>query len=96
MDDLRSALPGTPGELGPVLEGLAGEAVDAPPKKSIPSKLSPGFVCFGGAAGAFGAPGLCTAGSVVLGRAGGAISSPGSPNKSTSCGLALDGGAAIV
>ena len=90
MDDLRSALPGTPGVEGPVLDGLAGGADCVPPKKSNPSKLSPGFVCFGGAAGAFGGPGLCTAGSVVLGLAGAAGSSV-SPNKSTSCGLTLGG-----
>jgi hypothetical protein len=52
------------------------------PKKSIPSKLSPALVCFGGAAGAFEGAAL-TAGSVVLGLAGAASSM--SPNKSTCC-----------
>ena len=81
IDDFKSALPGTPGVDGPVLEGLAGAAADDPPKKSSPSKLSPGFVCFGGAGVAFGV----LTGSVVLGLAGAA--SIESPNKSTSCGL---------
>jgi hypothetical protein len=75
--------------LAPVLEGLAGGADCPPPKKSNPSKLSPGFVCLGGATGAFDTPGLCTAGSVVLGLAGAATLSPASPNKSTSCGRTL-------
>ena len=94
MDDLRSARPDTPGVAGPVLDGLAGGADCDPPKKSNPSKLSPGLVCFGGAAGAFCPAGLCTAGSVVLGLAGATISS--SPNKSTFCVAVLVGGGAIV
>ena len=93
MDDLRSARPGTPGVAGPVLDGLAGGAECDPPRKSNPSKLSPGLVCFGGAAGAFCAD-LCTAGSVVLGLAGATGSS--SPNKSTFCAADLVGGGAIV
>ena len=56
-----------------------------PPKKSSPSRLSFGLVCFGGAAGAFGGGALLTAGSVVLGRAGSSIS----PKRSTCCGLCL-------
>lgn len=94
IDDLRSALPGTPGAAGPVLDGLAGGADCVPPKKSRPSKLSPGFVCFGGATGAFCTAGLCTAGSVVLGLAGGVSS----PNRSTFCccvTFLVFGGAAI-
>ena len=89
---MRSALPGTPGVAGPVLDGLAGGADCVPPKKSNPSKLSPGLVCLGGAAGAFCTAGLCTAGSVVLGLAGGSSS----PNKSTFCVAFLVGGGAIV
>lgn len=58
------------------------------PKKSIPSKLSPGLVCFGGAAVAFGGAAL-TAGSVVLGLAG--VASSRSPNRST-CGCGFLGG----
>lgn len=88
IDDFKSALPGTPGVLPPVLDGLAGCEVCAPPKKSSPSRLSPGFVCFGGAAGAFGGPGaLTTAGSVVLGLAGTGALLSRSPNRSTSCRL---------
>lgn len=77
--------------LGPVLEGLAGGADCVPPKKSNPSKLSPGRVCLGAAAGAFGGPGLLTAGSVVLGRAG--CEAGSSPNRST-CGALTGGGTA--
>lgn len=83
---LRSVLAGGPD--APVLEGLRGPALlPPPPKKSSPNKLSPGLVCFGGAAGALTGEGcLLTAGSVVLGLTGAETSSP---NKSTSCGLAL-------
>lgn len=87
MDCFKSVLPEVPDVDGPVLDGLAGGADCAPPKKSKPSKLSPGRVCFGGAAGAFGGPVLFRAGTVVLGRAG--ADSVGSPNRSTSCGLTL-------
>lgn len=87
IDCFRSVLPGTPGVLGPTLDGLAGGADAVPPKKSNPNRLSPGLVCFGGATGAFGCGGaLLIAGSVVLGLAGAA--SFISPNKST-CGCAL-------
>lgn len=88
MDDFKSALPGTPGVPPPVLDGLEGWELCEPPKKSRPRRLSPGFVCFGGAAGAFGGPGgRDTAGSVVLGLAGtGALLSK-SPKRSTSCRL---------
>lgn len=89
IDCLRSVRPGILGVVGPVLDGLCGGADCVPPKKSNPSKLSPALVCFGAATGAFGGPGLCTAGSVVLGLTGAA--STESPNKSTSCGLTLGG-----
>lgn len=89
IDCFKSDLPGTPGVLGPVLEGLAGGADCVPPKKSKPSKLSPGFVCFVCAAGALGGPGLLIEGSVVLGLAGcGAGSSP----KRSTCGALAGGG----
>lgn len=60
-------------------DGLGGADCEGP-KKSIPSRDSPGLVCLGGAAGAFAGAAL-TAGSVVLGLAGAASSI--SPNKST-------------
>jgi len=90
IDCLRSDRPGAPPVFGPVLDGLAGGADWVPPKKSRPSRLSPGFVCLGAAAGAFGGGGaLLVAGSVVLGLAG--AGSFMSPNRSTSCGLARGG-----
>ena len=84
IEFLRSALPLAAGVDIPEAadEGLGG-ADWLLPKKSIPSRLSPALVCFGGAAGAFGAPALI-AGSVVLGLAGAASSI--SPKRST-CGL---------
>ena len=87
MDCLRSVLPlpGIPVVVGPVLEGLAGGVDCVPPKKSKPSRLSPGRVCFGGATVPRGGPGRLSEGSAVLGLAG----PDGSPNKSTSCGLVL-------
>ena len=53
IEFFKSVLPGAPGVLIPDVAdaGLAG-AEAGPPKKSNPSKLSPGLVCFGGAAGA--------------------------------------------
>lgn len=91
IDCLRSVLPGTPGIVGPVLDGLAGGADCAPPKKSSPSKLSFGLVCFGGAAGALGGAGRLNDGSVVLGRTGWGVGSVGSPKRSISGCLALGG-----
>ena len=88
MDCFRSVLPGTPVDVGPVLEGLAGGVDCEPPKKSNPNKLSPGLVCFGGAAtAARGGTGLLIEGSAVLGLAG--AGPERSPHKSISCGLAL-------
>jgi len=89
MDCLRSVRPGCPCVAGPVLEGLCGMPDCAPPKKSKPNKLSPGLVCLGAAAGAFGGPIRFIVGSAVFGRAG--IGPEGSPNKSTSWGLVLGG-----
>ena len=78
---------------GPVLDDLAGAADDDPPRKSRPSKLSPGLVDFGGAAGALGMASRLEGmgGSTVFGRAGAAAAgaSISSPNKSTCCGRAL-------
>jgi hypothetical protein len=62
-----------------VLDGLAGGAACAPPKKSSPNSESAGFVALGGAGSALGV-GLLRGGP-VLGRAGAETSS--SPNKST-------------
>lgn len=87
---MRSVLPGAAEEVGPVLDGRAGGVDCDPPKKSSPSRLSPGRVCLGGAAGPLGRPALTIAGSVVLGLAG--ATPKGSPNKSISCGLALGAG----
>ena len=83
MEFFRSALPVDAGAAIPEVaeEGLGG-ADCVLPKKSMPSKLSPALVCFGGAAGAFAGAALI-AGSVVLGLAGAASSI--SPNKSTCC-----------
>ena len=83
IDCFRLDLSGTPpGVDGPVLDGLAGCADCVPPKKSNPSKPSPGFVCLGAAAAAFGGPDLLTEGSVVLGRAGWGVGVGSSPNRS--------------
>jgi hypothetical protein len=83
IEFLRSALPVDAGAVVPeVAEDGLGGADCVLPKKSIPSKLSPALVCFGGAAGAFAGAALI-AGSVVLGLAGAASSM--SPNKSTCC-----------
>lgn len=73
-----------------MLDGLAGAADDDPPRKSSPSRLSPGLVDLGCAAGAFGiASRFDAGGSTVLGLAGAAAgSSISSPNKSISCGRA--------
>lgn len=97
IDCFRSDLPlPVPGVFGPVLDGRAGGADCVPPKKSSPSKLSPGRVCLGCAAGALGGAGLLNDGSVVLGLAGCGIADPeSSPNKSNCCCGRARGGPAI-
>lgn len=96
IDCLRSDLPeDEAAAFGPVLEGLAGGADCAPPKKSIPSKLSPGLVDLGGATEDLGGAGLLREGSVVLGLAGCAAGSDMSPNRSI-CGCCARGGPGIA
>lgn len=77
MDCFRSVRGGAADGVADVLDGRSGGADCVPPKKSSPNSESPGFVCFGGTAGAFGG-GCLEMGSVVLGRCG---SSP--PMRST-------------
>lgn len=93
MDCFRSDLP-PEGAFGPVLDGLAGGVDCDPPKKSMPSKLSPAL-CLGGAIGAFGGAALLIDGSVVLGLAGCAAGSAISPNKSI-CGCCARGGPGTI
>ena len=87
MDCLRSGLegPDAPAGFESVLEGLPNDADGVLPKKSKPSRESPGFVSLGGAAeprGGIGG-GFVPDGSVVLGRAGG--DGVSSLKKSTFC-----------
>jgi len=93
MDCLRSGLEGTDeaDDTAFELDGLAGGAVCAPPKKSNPSNESPGFVCLGGAGSTLEGSGLLVGGSVVLGRGGPEMLS--SPNRSIfGCGCFRRGG----
>lgn len=91
IEFFKSTRPGAaPGVDSPdVAEDGRGGADCVPPKKSSPSRLSPGLVCLGCAAGAFERPDLPpVAGSVVLGLTG--ALSVASPNKST-CAWAFAG-----
>jgi hypothetical protein len=73
-----------------VLDGRAGGADEAPPKKSKPSNESPGLVCFGGAASALGGNARPIEGPVVLGLGG--AGSGSSPKRSMFCCCCLTGG----
>lgn len=94
MDCLRSGLDGpvVPRGFEAVAEALPCGAAGVLPKKSKPSKESPGFVSLGGAADARGGIGgsFAAVESVVLGRGGG--DSVSSLNRSTFCIVRLGGG----
>jgi len=90
IDCFRSGLDGAAeAPAGPVLEGLAGGA-ELPPRKSNPNNEPPAFVCFGGAASAFGGGALAATGGPVLDRGGAGAASP--KRSITGAGLACGGG----
>lgn len=94
MDCLRSGLDGpvVPRGFEAVVEALPWDAAGGPPKKSKPSKESPGFVSLSGAADVRGGIGgsFAAVESVVLGRGGG--DSVSSLKRSTFCIVRLGGG----
>jgi hypothetical protein len=91
---LRSGLDGAAEAAGPVLDGRAGCVVGPPPRKSKPNNESPAFVCFGGAASAFGGAARPPTGGPVLGRWGAGASSP--KRSIAGCGLDCGGGGGLL